>query len=90
MIAKADLVISQSFLSLTSKLASYILLALDVPPVDDLATEAPIVVFVSGLPDWGIGFKAMKEHRSQLLWYRWLYLMSSRYMWVNQWTEIAV
>jgi N-acetylglucosaminylphosphatidylinositol deacetylase len=34
--------------------------------------------------------RAMREHWSQLVWFRWLYVSFSRYMWVNEWVEIAI
>lgn len=32
--------------------------------------------------------KAMRQHWSQLVWFRWLYVSFSRYMWVNEWVEV--
>jgi len=31
---------------------------------------------------------AMRQHRSQLLWFRYLYILFSRYMYINEWQEI--
>ena len=31
---------------------------------------------------------AMLQHESQLVWFRWLYVFWSRYMWVNEWIEV--
>jgi N-acetylglucosaminylphosphatidylinositol deacetylase len=45
-------------------------------------------VFISGLPAYRTAFKAMLAHKSQLVWFRWLYLLFSRYMWINEWTEV--
>ncbi|RPD56023.1 LmbE-like protein, partial [Lentinus tigrinus ALCF2SS1-6] len=40
------------------------------------------------ISDWK-GFlrahRAMRQHWSQLVWFRWLYVLWSRYMWVNDW-----
>ncbi|PFH49579.1 hypothetical protein AMATHDRAFT_86365 [Amanita thiersii Skay4041] len=47
-------------------------------------------VFVSGIKDYWRAISAMREHRSQLLWFRYLYVLFSRYMWVNEWVEIKV
>ncbi|KIY72642.1 LmbE-like protein [Cylindrobasidium torrendii FP15055 ss-10] len=46
-------------------------------------------VFVSGFDNFLIAHRAMRQHWSQLVWYRWLYVLSSRYMWVNEW-QVAV
>ncbi|KAI9258146.1 putative deacetylase LmbE-like domain-containing protein [Phascolomyces articulosus] len=42
------------------------------------------VVFVSSPLDYLISHKAMRRHDSQLVWFRWLYVTFSRYMFVNQ------
>ncbi|KAJ7054071.1 N-acetylglucosaminylphosphatidylinositoldeacety la se [Mycena amicta] len=34
--------------------------------------------------------QAMRRHPSQLVWYRWLYVAFSRYMWVNEWEEVQI
>ncbi|KXN87776.1 N-acetylglucosaminyl-phosphatidylinositol de-N-acetylase [Leucoagaricus sp. SymC.cos] len=47
-------------------------------------------VFVSGIPEYLRALRAMRKHRSQLVWFRWLYVSFSRYMWVNEWLEIKV
>lgn len=39
--------------------------------------------FVIGWKQYLVAIKAMVKHRSQLTWYRLLYLIFSRYMWVN-------
>jgi N-acetylglucosaminylphosphatidylinositol deacetylase len=36
-----------------------------------------------------IGFRAMLRHRSQLVWFRWLYLAFSRLMWVNELVDMG-
>ncbi|KZT56270.1 LmbE-like protein [Calocera cornea HHB12733] len=33
--------------------------------------------------------RAMLAHRSQMLWFRWLYVAFSRYMWVNEWVPLS-
>lgn len=45
-------------------------------------------VFVSGIKEYWAGVQAMRAHPSQLVWFRWLYVLSSRYMWVNEWNEV--
>jgi len=46
-----------------------------------------IAVFVSGFSQYRAALRAMMKHRSQLVWFRWLYVTFSRYMWVNEWLE---
>jgi N-acetylglucosaminylphosphatidylinositol deacetylase len=46
-------------------------------------------VFVSGIKEYSTGVKAMMHHRSQMVWFRWLNVAFSRYMWVNEWAEIS-
>lgn len=49
-----------------------------------------IPVFVSGAGDWWTAVQAMLEHKSQMVWFRWLYVAFSRYMWVNEWIEVPL
>lgn len=48
------------------------------------------LVFVSSL--WGYlrTLRAMMQHRSQLVWFRWLYVLASKYMWTDRLVEIPV
>ena len=48
-----------------------------------------VPVFVSGVDGYKTALRAMKEHKSQLVWFRWLYVSFSRYMWVNEWVELV-
>jgi len=50
--------------------------------------RTPVAVFVSGTGEYFTAVKAMMQHRSQLVWFRWLYVAFSRYMWVNEWVEV--
>ncbi|TFY82464.1 hypothetical protein EWM64_g1549 [Hericium alpestre] len=53
------------------------------------ATRLPgMPVFVAGMRQYLTAVRAMRQHRTQLVWYRWLYVLFSRYMWVNEWVEI--
>ena len=52
--------------------------------------EVSIPVFVSGVQQYLTALKSMYEHRSQLVWFRWLYVAASRYMWVNEWLEVKI
>jgi len=45
-------------------------------------------LFVAGINEYLAGVRAMRQHGSQLVWFRWLYVSFSRYMWVNQWAEV--
>ena len=47
-------------------------------------------VFISGAHQYISGLSAMKHHRSQMVWFRWLNVFFSRYMWVNEWKEVVV
>jgi len=52
-------------------------------------TNPQVTVFVSGIPEYLTALNAMRQHCSQLVWFRWLSVAFSRYMWVNEWVEIA-
>ncbi|KAF5349661.1 hypothetical protein D9756_008965 [Leucocoprinus leucothites] len=47
-------------------------------------------VFVSGISEYFRALQAMRKHESQLLWFRWLYVTFSHYMWVNEWLEVQM
>ena len=47
-------------------------------------------VFVSSAEQYILGLLAMKQHWSQMVWFRWLNVLSSRYMWVNEWEEVNI
>ena len=44
-------------------------------------------IFISGIPDYLTTVRAILAHKSQMVWFRYLYMIFSRYMWVNEWTE---
>jgi N-acetylglucosaminylphosphatidylinositol deacetylase len=52
--------------------------------------QVSIPVFVSGIQEYLMALKAMYQHRSQLVWFRYLYVVASRYMWVNEWLEVRI
>lgn len=58
----------------------------EVGPDDRLV----LPVFVSGVQEYLTALKSMRQHRSQLVWFRYLYVVASRYMWVNEWLEVKV
>lgn len=50
--------------------------------ISNLKSENKLVT-ISSFKDYVITLKAMMQHHSQLLWFRWLYIFSSRYMFMN-------
>jgi len=50
----------------------------------------PVSFFVSGYWEYLHALQAMQAHKSQLVWFRWLYVAFSQYMWVNTWVEMKV
>ncbi|GJJ10472.1 hypothetical protein Clacol_004698 [Clathrus columnatus] len=64
-------------------------LSLPVSNNEKTETQDPnSIIFVSGLSSYAMAFRAMLQHRSQLVWFRWLYVLFSRYMWVNALVEV--
>ena len=45
-------------------------------------------VFVAGIKEYHRTVVATLQHRSQRIWFRWLYMAFSQYMWVNEWERI--
>jgi len=45
-------------------------------------------VFVAGIRGYCRAVLATLQHRSQLAWFRWLYMVFSQYLWVNEWERI--
>lgn len=43
---------------------------------------------VSWPNDYKLAFKSMLKHKSQLAWFRWLYLITSRYMLINNFNKL--
>ncbi|EED84582.1 hypothetical deacetylase from carbohydrate esterase family CE10 [Postia placenta Mad-698-R] len=61
------------------------------PPIPDTDVDAgtrQMPVFASGLREYVTALRAMAQHRSQLVWFRYLYVAFSRYMWVNELREV--
>ncbi|KAF9511091.1 hypothetical protein BS47DRAFT_1347109 [Hydnum rufescens UP504] len=46
-------------------------------------------IYVSGPHGYLTALKAMQQHSSQLVWFRWLYVLFSCYMWVNVWESFV-
>ena len=72
----------QKYLGLLSPLSKKLSFAISSPP----AREA---VAVSSWAEYARAHRAMRQHWSQLVWFRWLYVSFSRYMWVNEWVELV-
>lgn len=47
-------------------------------------------IFISGARQYINGLSAMRQHWSQMVWFRWLNVFLSRYMWVNEWKEVVI
>jgi len=47
-------------------------------------------IFISGAEQYLRGLHAMGHHWSQMVWFRWLNVFFSRYMWVNEWKEVDI
>ena len=45
-------------------------------------------IFVAGIGGYYRAVLATVQHRSQLAWFRWLYMAFSQYLWVNEWERI--
>jgi len=61
-------------------------------PTVNLLTKGrePRPVFVSSAGQYMRGLSAMKQHQTQMVWFRWLNVFFSRYMWVNEWKEVKI
>ncbi|KAJ2505726.1 hypothetical protein GGI11_006898, partial [Coemansia sp. RSA 2049] len=46
------------------------------------------LMFVADLQGYSMGIQAMAMHESQLVWFRKLYLVFSRYMFINNYAKI--
>ncbi|KAI0642613.1 LmbE-like protein [Trametes meyenii] len=62
--------------------------ASNAPETTTVVATAETAIAVSGWDGYVRALSAMMEHRSQLVWFRWLYVSFSRYMWVNEWVEV--
>ena len=45
-------------------------------------------VFVAGIKEYRQIVIAALRHQSQRVWFRWLYMAFSQYMWLNEWERI--
>ncbi|KAH8551663.1 LmbE-like protein [Umbelopsis sp. PMI_123] len=53
------------------------------------STAKTNLLFVSSPGQYLITHKAMRQHSSQLVWFRWLYVIFSRYMMVNELEKVS-
>ncbi|KAH7904711.1 putative deacetylase LmbE-like domain-containing protein [Hygrophoropsis aurantiaca] len=59
-----------------------------LPSSSGVNHQNALAVFVSGINEYIAAIQAMSAHKSQLEWFRYLYIGFSRYMWVNEWIEV--
>ncbi|KAF8201147.1 putative deacetylase LmbE-like domain-containing protein [Mycena galopus ATCC 62051] len=93
-LAKFDLYASALLHFLEAQLAR-VLTALNIyvpsaGPTPTTPRPEVMPVFVSGIKEHWAAVQAMRTHTSQMVWFRWLYVLFSRYMWVNEWNEVRV
>ncbi|KAG8959327.1 N-acetylglucosaminyl-phosphatidylinositol de-N-acetylase [Tulasnella sp. 419] len=48
----------------------------------------PKMTIIANVNGFLTALQAMRRHKSQLVWFRWLYVLFSRYMWINDWVEV--
>lgn len=53
------------------------------------STPETSLLFVSSPGQYLITHKAMRQHSSQLVWFRWLYVIFSRYMMINELEKVS-
>jgi N-acetylglucosaminylphosphatidylinositol deacetylase len=67
-------------------------LVMDIPakfyPTNKTPGVQSVSLFVSGYWEYLKALQAMQAHKSQLVWFRWLYVAFSKYIWVNVWIEM--
>ncbi|EGO03869.1 hypothetical protein SERLA73DRAFT_175559 [Serpula lacrymans var. lacrymans S7.3] len=92
LLARLDILLQQS---LTYLLVPSTTISTPEPPIASSISKtqaqalAPTMpVFISGTSEFFITARAIKTHNSQLVWFRYLYMIFSRYMWVNEWVEV--
>lgn len=72
------------YLQSVSLVRKYMLIFDTLPTLLD--TTSKMLVF-SSPSNYLVIFRSMLKHRSQLVWFRWLYILSSRYMVINSLRE---
>ncbi|KAJ6504181.1 N-acetylglucosaminylphosphatidylinositoldeacety la se [Mycena vitilis] len=91
-LAKFDLYANDLFHFLEVQLTNVLaMLEISISPSPKTSPRPEVMpVFVSGINQYLAAVQAMRAHPSQLEWFRWLYVLFSRYMWVNEWNEVKV
>ncbi|KAJ7182693.1 LmbE-like protein [Mycena crocata] len=91
-LAKFDLYASDLLHFFETQLARILpLLGVSIAPTPNKSVHPEVMpVFVSGIKEHWAAVQAMRAHPSQLVWFRWLYVVFSRYMWVNEWNEVKL
>ncbi|KAJ7584858.1 LmbE-like protein [Mycena floridula] len=88
-LAKLDLYTIRLLYLLEDLAARVLVLVGGAPPMaKKQRADEMMPVFVAGFADYILALKAMLKHNSQLVWFRWLYVAFSRYMWVNEWVAV--
>ena len=60
-----------------------------LPPASSVDHRPSRVLFLAGSPArYVTALKAMSEHQSQMVWFRYLYVQWSSYLWVGWWTKM--
>ncbi|KAJ6598487.1 LmbE-like protein [Mycena vulgaris] len=89
-LAKFDLYAGAVLHVLEAQLTRAVLSHVSIAPAGKKPIAETMPVFVSGIKEYWAALQAMRAHPSQLEWFRWLYVLFSRYMWVNEWNEVKV
>lgn len=56
---------------------------------DDVLEAAKVATLISSPTRYAQAIRAMLAHRSQLVWFRWLYVAFSQLMWVNRLVDLG-
>jgi N-acetylglucosaminylphosphatidylinositol deacetylase len=73
----------------SAKILNFLSDCSDLPIERDGNQYADSLVFVPGWRGYRTALEAMRRHESQLVWFRWLYVLFSQYMWLNEWEEVV-
>ncbi|KAI9465661.1 LmbE-like protein [Lactarius psammicola] len=71
------------------KMTFFRVLESTVRDTEDGSPDLPVrPIFVAGIGGYYRAVLATLQHRSQRTWFRWLYMVFSQYLWVNEWERI--
>jgi len=71
------------------KMAFLRILQFTVRGTENGSSDLPVRrIIVAGIGGYYRAVLATLQHRSQLAWFRWLYMIFSQYLWVNEWERI--